>query len=116
MTVEKEGFKQLLYTRRLKDLIFSSNRIREKWEIILTRESSYRRGESFTTVCKLMLNPGKLVSSGLERSLSLSARISNRARGNSANRKAVGNGRVSRSILEAGEMGEITMAGQLSPR
>lgn len=72
MTVEKEGFKQLLYTRRLKDLIFSSNRIREKWEIILTRESSYRRGESFTTVCKPMLNPGKLVSSGLERSLSLS--------------------------------------------
>lgn len=69
-------------------------------------------------MCKPMLNPGKLVSSGLERSLSLSARvcISNRARGNSANRKAVGNGRVSRSILEAGEMGEITMAGQLSPR
>lgn len=68
--LEKEGFKQLLYTRRLKDLIFSSNRIREKWEIILTRESSYRQGESFTTVCKPMLNPGKLVSSGLERSLS----------------------------------------------
>lgn len=65
-----------------------------------------------------MLNPGKLVSSGLERSLSLSrdsCLYRNRVHGNSANRKAVGNGRVSRSILEAGEIGEITMAGQLSP-
>lgn len=85
-----------------------------------TRESSYRRGESFTTAYKPMLNPGKLVSSGLERSLSISLSLSrvcicNRVRGNSANRKAVGNGRVSRSILEGGEIGEITMAGQLSP-
>lgn len=81
-----------------------------------------RRGESFTTAYKPMLNPGKLVSSGLERSFSLSLErerdsclYRNRVRGNSANRKAVGNGRVSRSILEAGEIGEITMAGQLSP-